>query len=158
MRFLLNARIVVLDADPNHRALICSALIELGLAQILPAASLSEAHRIASEGAIDLCVVNPRGLTNGSKAAGKIPPNPYSSSGTPAVLLIADTSRAAIQAAAAAGYIAVIGLPVMPRMLYRRIGSILQKMRRAGRRPPALPKVGGGGHPSANASVKQPDD
>jgi hypothetical protein len=38
-----------------------------------------------------------------------------------------------IAAANEAGYRAVVGLPVAPRLLYRRIGSLLQKTRRAGR-------------------------
>jgi hypothetical protein len=36
-------------------------------------------------------------------------------------------------AATEAGYSAVVGLPVVPRLLYRRLGSILQKARRSGR-------------------------
>jgi hypothetical protein len=38
-----------------------------------------------------------------------------------------------IAAATEAGYSAVVGLPVVPRLLYRRLGSILQKARRSGR-------------------------
>ncbi len=38
-----------------------------------------------------------------------------------------------VQQAHAAGYRAIVALPVTPRLLYRRIGSILQKTRRTHR-------------------------
>jgi hypothetical protein len=140
MRFLPSARIVVLSADPNHRTFICSALSELGLSQVLPAASLSEARGHGSDGPVDLCVVDPRGLVDGAAdTRTKILPNPFEASGTPAILIAEDTVRATLETAASAGYHVVLGLPVVPRLLYRRIGSILQKARRTGRQmSPAL--------------------
>src|ERR1700730_9885695 len=134
MRFLPAARIVVLDADRDHRAFICASLGELGLLQVLPAATLPEAREIAEKQPIDLCVVDPRGFEALARAEGKkVIANPFRQDAIPAVLLSADTSRAMIAAATEAGYRAVVGLPVVPRFLYRRIGSILQKTRRAGR-------------------------
>jgi hypothetical protein len=66
-------------------------------------------------------------------------PNPFEASGTPAILIAEDTVRATLKTAASAGYHVVLGLPVVPRLLYRRIGSILQKARRTGRQmSPAL--------------------
>jgi CheY-like chemotaxis protein len=132
MRFLPNARIVVLDGDGRRRALICAELVELGLTQVVPAGSAKEAQQLAAKQPFDLCVVDPRALGPDSRT--KVFPNPFHGDGTLAVLLAADTSVAALEAAAAAGYRAVIGLPVMPRMLYRRMGSVLQKARRTARR------------------------
>jgi two-component system, OmpR family, response regulator len=134
MRFLPAARIVVLDADRDHRAFICASLGELGLLQVLPAATLPEAREIAEKQPIDLCVVDPRGFGALARAEGKkVIANPFRHDAIPAVLLSADTSRAMIVAATEAGYRVVVGLPVTSRLLYRRIGSILQKTRRAGR-------------------------
>ena len=134
MRFLPAARIVILDADRDHRAFICNSLGELGLLQVLPAATLVEAREIADTQLADLCIVDPRGFEALARAEGKkIIANPFRQNGTAAVLLSTDTSRAMTVAAAEAGYRAVVGLPVVPRLLYRRIGSILQKTRRAGR-------------------------
>jgi DNA-binding response OmpR family regulator len=134
MRFLPAARIVVLDADRDHRAFICASLGELGLLQVLPAATLPEAREIAEKQPIDLCVVDPRGFEALARAEGKkVIANPFRQDAIPAVLLSADTSRAMVAAATEAGYRAIVGLPVVPRFLYRRIGSILQKTRRAGR-------------------------
>lgn len=134
MRFLPAARIVILDTDRDHRTFICAALGELGLLQVLPAATLPEAREIVDQQPIDLCIVDPRGfeaLANAEEK--KMIANPFRRDGTAAVLLSAETSRATIAAATEAGYCAVIGVPVVPRLLYRRIGSILQKARRAGR-------------------------
>jgi DNA-binding response OmpR family regulator len=134
MRFLPAARIVVLDADRDHRAFLCASLGDLGLLQVLPAATLPEAREIADKQPADLCVVDPRGFEALARAEGKkIIANPFRHVGTAAILLNIDTSRAMTVVAAEAGYRAVVGLPVLPRLLYRRIGSILQKTRRAGR-------------------------
>ena len=134
MRFLPAARIVILDADREHRAFICASLRELGLLQVLPAATLPEAREIADKQPADLCVVDPRGFEALARAEGKkVIVNPFRQDGTAAILLYIDTSRAMTAVAAEAGYRAVVGLPVLPRLLYRRIGSILQKTRRAGR-------------------------
>ena len=101
---------------------------------MLPAASLSEARRLETDGPVDLCVVDPRGLVdNAADTRTKILPNPFEVSGTPAILIVEDTVRATLEAAASAGYHVVLGLPVVPRLLYRRIGSILQKVRKTGR-------------------------
>jgi hypothetical protein len=102
MRFLPNARIVVLDGDGRRRALICAELVELGLTQVVPAGSAKEAQQLAANQPFDLCVVDPRALGPDSRT--KVFPNPFHGDGTLAVLLAADTSVAALEAAAAAGY------------------------------------------------------
>ncbi len=128
MRFLPNARIVVIDGDARRRALLCAELADLGLAQVVPAGSVKDARRLAADRPFDLCVVDPRALGSGSET--KVFPSPFQD-GTPAILLAADASVASQEAATAAGYRAVIGLPVAPRLLYRRMGSVLQKARHA---------------------------
>jgi DNA-binding NtrC family response regulator len=131
MRFLPNARIVVLDGDPHRRALACAELAELGLTRVVPAGTVKEARQLAAKEQFDLCVVDPRALGPDSRT--KVFPNPFHDGATPAILLTDDTSVATLRGAAAAGYRAVIGLPVVPRLLYRHIGSILQKARRTAR-------------------------
>ncbi|HXL67578.1 MAG TPA: hypothetical protein VN930_02305 [Xanthobacteraceae bacterium] len=131
MRCLPNARIVVLDGDARSRVLVCAGLTELGLTQVVPAGSAREARQLAAERPIDLCVVDPRAI--GPESRTKVFPNPFHDDATPAILVAAETSVVTLEAAAAAGYRAVIGFPVVPRLLYRRIGSILQKARRTAR-------------------------
>jgi DNA-binding response OmpR family regulator len=134
MRFLPAARIVVLDSDRDHRAFICNSLGELGLLHVLPAATLLEAREIADKQPADLCVVDPRGFEALARAEEKkFIANPFRQDGILAILFSADTSRAMTAVANDAGYRAVVELPVVPRLLYRRIGSLLQKTRRAGR-------------------------
>jgi DNA-binding response OmpR family regulator len=134
MRFLPAARIVVLDADARHRAAVCDALGELGLVQVLPAATLPDAKALADERPVELCVVDTRGFEALAREQGRrVLPNPYLDCGTPAILLSDDTSRAMLHEAHAAGYRAIVALPVTPRLLYRRIGSMLQKVRRTNR-------------------------
>jgi DNA-binding response OmpR family regulator len=134
MRFLPAARIVVLDADHDHRAFICASLNALGMLRVLPAGTLPEAREIAAKELIGLCIVDPRGFEPLAQAEGKrVIANPLQRDGIPALLLCVETSRAMNAVALEAGYRAVVGLPVVPRLLYRRIGSTLQKTRRAGR-------------------------
>lgn len=97
----------------------------------MPAGSAREVRQLAAERPIDLCVVDLRAI--GPEFRTKVFPNPFQDDATPAILVAAETSVAMLEAAAASGYRAVIGFPVMPRLLYRRIGSILQKARRAAR-------------------------
>jgi DNA-binding response OmpR family regulator len=135
MRFLPAARIVVLDADARHREDICAGLSDLGLIQVLAAGTLPDAKAFAHERPIDLAVVDMRGFQDLAREQGKkILPNPFIAEGTPVILLASDTSRAMVHEAHAAGYRAVVSLPVSARLLYRRIGSILQKTRRSHRR------------------------
>jgi DNA-binding response OmpR family regulator len=133
MRILSNARVVLLDADAERRALLCAALAAFGMTQVLPAGSLDEARTLARAGDPQLCVVDPRGLP-GFAAGPRVPPNPFDPARTAGILVGADTSPENVKTALAFGYAAVIGVPVTPRLLYRRIGSTLQKFRRAGRR------------------------
>ena len=134
MRFLPAARIVILDADDDDRAFVCVSLGELGLLHVFPAATCPEAREISGKQPADFCVVDPRGFEALARAEGRqFIANPFRQDGTSAILLSADTSRMTIAAAAEAGYHAVVGLPLVPRLLYRRIGSLLQKARRAGR-------------------------
>src|SRR5229473_1683667 len=105
MRFLPAARIVVLDADRGHRAFICASLGELGLQQVVAAATLPEAREIADKQPADLCVVDPRGFEALARAEGKmVIANPFRQNGTAAILLNADTSRAMTAIATASGY------------------------------------------------------
>jgi hypothetical protein len=131
MRILSSARIVILIACPETRASICSSLAALGMLRVLPAATPDEAQGLAREGAPDLCIVDPRGLARGDVA---LPKNPFDPARTPGILIAADPSSELLRAASAAGYGLVISLPVAPRHLYRRIGSVLQRVRRAARR------------------------
>jgi DNA-binding NtrC family response regulator len=134
MKIMASARVVVLHADPHERGILCSALAELGMLKLQPAGSLEEIRRRADSSSVDLCVVDAASLAGAAPAAiGGLPPNPFDPARTPAILIAKDASRETLKAAAASGYNAVLAAPVSPRLLYRRIGSLLQKARRANR-------------------------
>jgi DNA-binding response OmpR family regulator len=133
MRLLSQARIAVVDADLAHRACLCSALSSLGMQQLLPVESAEEAQSLAAIAPIDLCIVDVRGFHARGEASLRIPANPFIASRTPGILIAAEASRESIRLATRSGYKAVLAAPVAPRFLYRRIGSILQRARRAGR-------------------------
>lgn len=134
MRIFASARVAVLDNDPERRAALCKALSELGMLQLLPVSSAEEARMLAKGAPVDLCIVDSAGITPDEIVMkNDIPPNPFDSARTPAILIAANPGRQTVQAAASSGYRLVMPAPVVPRVLYRRIGSILQKVRRAGR-------------------------
>lgn len=134
MRVFASARIAVLDADPVDNASLCQALSELGMLQLLPVSTVDDARMLAKGAPVDLCVVVAAGLERKEDAGiGSFPPNPFDPARTPGILISSDLTRQAVRTAMALGYRVVIPAPVAPRILYRRIGSILQKVRRAGR-------------------------
>ena len=126
-----------MDADLARRAALCAALGELGMLRLHPVGSLEEARALTASGPVDLCIVEPRGLE--TIPTGRFPLYPFDPALTPAILIADDASRETLRMAAAGGYRVVLASPAAPRLVYRRIGSILQKVRRRGRgRAPKL--------------------
>jgi CheY-like chemotaxis protein len=133
MRLLTSARIVVVDGDPDHRAQLCAALASVGLTEVHAAANPEEARQLGAAG-VDLCILDTRRLPRPvADFASYVAPNPFASAGVPGLLIAGDAGRETRRAALAAGYAVVLAPPVAPRLFYRRIGSILQRARRAGR-------------------------
>lgn len=134
MKIMASARVVILHADPHQRGILCSALAGLGMLNLQPVGSLDEVRRLPDVPPVELCVIDAASLAAATPAAvGGFPPNPFDPSRTPAILIARDVSRKILKAAATCGYSAVVTAPVAPRLLYRRIGSLLQKARRASR-------------------------
>jgi len=132
MKIMSSARVVVLHGDPHKRGLLCAELSALGMLALLPAGCPIEASKFGEAGPVDLCIVDAQSLTAGA-STGIIPSNPFDPARTPGILIAAAASRDTQKAAAALGYHAVLAAPVGSRLLYRRIGSLLQKARRASR-------------------------
>lgn len=102
-----------------------------------PVASFEEARALTASGPVDLCIVHPHSLE--AVPTGRFPLYPFDPMLTPAILIAADASRETVRLAVAGGYRVVLASPAAPRLVYRRIGSILQKVRRRGRnRTPKL--------------------
>lgn len=131
MRTLKAARIVVLDADSARRDDLCRALAELGIFGIVGIATVADAGNGAAPA--DLYIVEGPSLAANDDGDG-ISPNPFAASGIATILLLPDATNTQRRKALNAGYSIVIGLPVSPRLLYRRIGHVMQIARRAKQR------------------------
>ena len=136
MKILSSARIAVIDANFPRRAAMCAALVELGMLRIQPAGSLDEACDLGAGVPFELCVINVSGQPGASPMT--LPIYSFDSHLTPAILIADNNEREMVRAAAACGYSVVLAAPAAPRLVYRRIGSILQRVRRQGRRAPKL--------------------
>ena len=141
MKILSSARIAVIDADFPRRAALCAALTELGMLRLQPAGSLDEACDLAAGVPFELCVVNVAGGPGASPMT--LPIYSFDPHVTPAILIADNNARDMVRAAAACGYSVVLASPAAPRLIYRRIGSVLQKVRRQGRRraPTVTPAI-----------------
>ncbi len=76
----------------------------------------------------------------------EIPPHPFrdTADAIPAVMVADGSAHALARAAGRQGYEAAVGMPLLRALLYRRIGSVLQRARR-GQRPGAPTAEAGSG-------------
>ncbi len=140
-----SARVVVVAGE--ERALV-DMLVCMGIVDPCCASEMATARSLCDAGAVDAClVVLPRAVPDEkpgwdarteAPGRGRIPSLLFAEAATPYVR----------RAAADAGYHAVIPLAVSSRMLYRRIGALLQAGRRQVRvmsnKPSAhAPRIGG---------------
>jgi len=127
MKVLPTARILLVDSQADRRASTRSALTAFGVGAILEADCLNA----LPEPDADILVVQ-------SDDPEHVPENPFRNGGKLPAILIADVPSALLgRTASRAGYDAALDMPLAPRLLYRRIGSVLQRARRIGR--PGVP-------------------
>lgn len=127
MKVLPTARIVLLDANMERRQATRLALSALGVGSVREVASIDEVTDPSAQGTADVLVVQ---VDDPEDA----PTNPFRfGAGIPAVLVAEVPAQQLVRVAGRTGYDAALGTPVAPRLLYRRIGSVLQRARRLGR-------------------------
>lgn len=127
MKVLPTARVILLDSQMERRQATRSALSALGVGAVSEVASIDEVADPAVHGAADVLVVQ---VDDPEDA----PPNPFRfGAGIPAILIAEVPAQMLVRAAGRAGYDAALGAPLAPRLLYRRIGSVLQRARRLAR-------------------------
>ena len=131
MRMLTAARIVVLDSSPERREELCKSLRELGLSEVTGIATVADAGK--SGPLPDLFIVEGPSLADNDHGD-EISANPFAASGVAAILLIPAATNIQRRKAIQAGYQIVIATPASPRLIYRRIGHVLQIARRVRRR------------------------
>jgi hypothetical protein len=130
MRIFSSARVAVVDPNAGRRAALCTAMTEFGLLQLLPVADFDEAKQQAAHSPLDLCVVHAPDTAMNSVP---FPVYPFDPARTPAILIAQLRPGETIRMALVHGYRVVLPAPAVPRIVYRRIGSVLQKVRRANR-------------------------
>ena len=124
MKVLPTARILIVDSQSERREALREALAVFGVGAIQGAATLGEIEEVPTQPAADVLVVYADDLE-------QIPENPFrDGNSTPAILIAEVATAALVRAAARGGYDAALGAPLAPRLLYRRIGSVLQRARR----------------------------
>ncbi|MFG1297997.1 ANTAR domain-containing protein [Xanthobacter variabilis] len=139
MKVLPTARILIVDSQVERREALRNSLIAFGVGGVQEAGSLEAVAGSMATGQPDVLIVH-------ADNPDQIPENPYrDGNGAPAVLVAEAPTQALMRAAARGGYDAAVGAPAAPRLLYRRIGSVMQRARRVVR----------GGAVSAPASADQ---
>ncbi|MGE0340954.1 MAG: hypothetical protein AB7O79_13895 [Xanthobacteraceae bacterium] len=123
---------MLLDSDQARRDALTAALAEFAAFQIESIATVAEVPTVART-APDVFIVEGPSLA-ANEEAGSISSNPFLASGIPTILLLPAATSEQRRRATKAGYSVVLGAPVPPRLLYRRIAHLLQITRRAKRR------------------------
>lgn len=127
MKVLPTARILLVDSQMERRQATRLALSAFGVGAVREAASVDEVADPALYAAADVLVVQ---VDDPEDA----PTNPFRfGAGIPAVLIAEVPAQLLVRAAGRGGYDAALGAPLAPRLLYRRIGSVLQRARRLAR-------------------------
>lgn len=133
MKLILSAHVLLLDRDERARQELVAALRALGIQKISEFAARSEADAVLARERVDVVVVAAGSESDPVPGQARRLPAVPGDSRISTVLLLAEPSRADMRLANSIGYDAVMALPVSPRILYRRIGSVMQRARRQGR-------------------------
>lgn len=138
------ARVVVLRLDGAEAEEAAAGLKRLGLSQVFGVTSIAELSLHISDNKVDVIVLADRHLPPdlaGEASAAVRPPAEAVKAGIPCLLLLSSMSRAGARAATAAGFAAVMAADSGPRLIYRRVGALMQRVRRLGRAKAAEPVV-----------------
>ncbi|MFN3853314.1 MAG: hypothetical protein ACK4M0_02860 [Phreatobacter sp.] len=132
---LQDARIVLLRLDGAEAEQAARALQQFGLSNVVALTSPAELSVHIQDGKVDAIVMADTDLPQEwhSEAGMVRPPAAAVDAGIPCLLLLSGLTRSAAHAATAAGFAAVMAADAAPRVIYRRLGALLQRARRIGR-------------------------
>ena len=139
MKSIRCAHIVVVP-DSDHGLVLAARLRRMEVAQVTAVARLEDARRLCASGGADAClvalddVVPDATLLMEGDAPGR-------GCGVPALMVVPTVTSYLRRTARRRGYLAAVPATIPPRMLYRRIGAVLQS-RRAARRGRRRPSAG----------------
>ena len=143
MKLILSAHVLLLDRDEQSRQEMGAALRALGIQKISEAQAPSDASAVLARERVDVVVVIAGAESDPVPGQMRRLPAVPGDAKLSAVLLLREPSRADTRLANSIGYDAVLALPVSPRILYRRIGSVMQRARRQGRAHASAAHAGG---------------
>ncbi|GGF73106.1 hypothetical protein GCM10007301_36160 [Azorhizobium oxalatiphilum] len=123
MKVLPTARILIIDSITERRETTRVGLSALGVGAVTELSSVTELEPGSRN--YDVLVMQADDAEN-------VPENPFrdGADAIPAVLVVDGPTHLLARVASRAGYDAAVGMPLLPRLLYRRIGSVLQRARR----------------------------
>lgn len=142
IKHIHGARVVVLRLDEAEAEQAAQSLKSLGLAEVVGISSIAELSLHISGGKVDVIVLADRDLPGDLQcelSGHARPPVEAVKAGIPCLLLLSTISRSATHAAMSAGFAAVMAADAAPRMIYRRVGALMQRVRRLGRSRPLEP-------------------
>lgn len=138
MKSIQRAHIVVV-ADSDHGLVLAARLRRMEVARVTPVTGLDAARVIGQAGDSDACIVV---FDDTVPDAMPIAENdaPGRNTGVPSLMVVPTVTPYLRKMASRRGYMAAVSATIPPRMLYRRIGSALQRRcaaRRTRRRMPS---------------------
>lgn len=126
-----NARVVVVAGGEAGRPLV-HTLTRMGLAGVRLVASPDQARQLCTAKGADAClVVLPRSVPDEAPQWTAETGAPGREAGIPSLLLAQVVTPYVSKSARRAGYVASVPADVSSRLLYRWMGALLQKQRRA---------------------------
>lgn len=130
------ARVVVLRLDGVDAGTAAERLQSLGMVHAVGLSNATELSVHIEGGKVDVVVIaaTARQPVLVDVSAGLLPPPAEAiRAGIPCLLLAESMSRTLKRSALACGYAAVMGADSAPRLIYRRVGALMQRVRRLGR-------------------------
>ncbi|MGU9979273.1 hypothetical protein ACJ4V0_04435 [Phreatobacter sp. HK31-P] len=131
------ARVVVLRLDGVDAGTAAERLQSLGMVHAVGLSNATELSVHIEGGKVDVVVIaataRQPALVDVSPAGLLPPPAAAIRAGIPCLLLAESMSRTLKRSALACGYAAVMGADSAPRLIYRRVGALMQRVRRLGR-------------------------
>lgn len=126
---LYHSPILILRASMPEEDGLAFSLRDFGMARVETIISLADLEAMAAKAPLGAVIVIDADLPSGMRRdAYGLPIAPIRTS--PCLLLIARPTRGVMRAARASGFAAVLAEEVAPRVVYRRLGGLLQRHRR----------------------------
>src|SRR5262245_55450934 len=137
-----NARVVVVAGAESGRPLV-NTLTRMGLAGVRLVANPDQARQLCTKNADACLVVLPRAVPDEAPPWTAETRAPGREAGIPSLLLAQAVTPYVTRSARRAGYVASVPADVSSRLLYRWMGALLQKQRRAqdSSNEPSRPRV-----------------